>query len=736
MSHPTRLRQKLLSAFATASMTAILPAGQVLAQEETDLVQERIVVPGSYQPNGLSSAKQTQPLVETPQTITIVPDQLLLEQGRRTLRDSLRNVTGISIQAGEGNPPAGDALKIRGNSARDSLYVDGIRDVGNYFRDPFNAHQVEVTKGPASVLAGRGNPGGTVNIVTRRPSLTAGSAAEISAGTDSFYRGVLDYNTVIDPDRGLALRINAMAHSADEPGRDVVKNERWAINPVIGYGLGTDTEITLGHLHIQFDEIPDNGLPNARNRSLAGSGFEGRVAPVSRSNFYGYSTDYRDIRVDVTTLRVDHQLTGDVSLRSQTRYGHNTQDSVTSSPRFVGNVTTLDPTTQAVGNQKPRDEANTILITQNDLTSRFSTGPITHTLVTGFELSRELVSNRRRLDVNGPPTNLFDPVLQAAAPIAYNGTSVKIRTDVAALYILDNIEISPQWEINLALRYDELESRVRGLDSSGNFPGFVTDLTRKDSELSGSAALVYKPVANSSVYLAYGTGFEASGRIEIVQPAGGNNNPPTTPAQFNVDPERNRSWELGAKYDALNGALSLATAIFRIEKTNARTPGVNPGDPPVVLDGEQRIDGFEMSAAGAITPDWNIFAGYTYLNGEVTKSNVPFEIGQRLDNTPEHSLNLWSSYDVTPRLRVGGGLQFVDERTSNIPSSATAGNIVITSPSYTVGDLFASYALTDKASLRLNVYNVTDEFYFLSFQSAQSIPAPARSAVLSLEVKF
>jgi catecholate siderophore receptor len=722
-----------MAAFAASASIAILPAQ---AQEETDLVQEPVIVSGKYQAETLASAKQTQPLVETAQTLQVIPDQVLLEQGRRTLRDTLRNVTGISIQAGEGNPPAGDALKIRGDSARDSIYVDGARDVGNYFRDPFNAEQVEITKGVSSVVAGRGNVGGTINIVTRRPRMDAGSSAEISVGTDNFYRGTVDYNTVLSEANGVAFRLNALVHSADEPGRDVVKNERWAINPVIAYGLGSGTEISLGHLHLVQDEVPDYGLPNARNRSLQGSGFEGRVAPVRRENFYGYSTDYRDVTADITTLRLDHRFSDMASLRSQLRYGRTTNDSVSSAPRFVGNVTTLDATTQAVGNRKPRDQEDTILISQTDLTLDFATGAFQHTLVTGFEVAQETIENRRRLDANGPNTNLFNPILQPAAPIAYNGTRVELTTDTLAFYVFDNIEIAPRWEVNLGLRFDEVESRVQSFDASGTLPAFVVDLTETDEVVSGSASLVFKPVDNSSLYVAYGKGFEPSGRIDIVQVAGGNNNPPTTAAQFNVDPEESETWEIGAKYDAFGGALSLAAALFQTEKTNMRTPGVNPGDPPVVLDGKAEVQGFEASVTGQLTPHWNVFAGYTYLDGEVKESNIAFEVGQKLDNTPEHSFNVWTAYDITPRLRVGGGVQFVDERTSNIAQSATTGNFVITAPSYTVGDVFAAYALTDSLTLRANVYNVTDEFYFQSFASGQSIPAPARSAVLSLEVKF
>lgn len=435
--------------------------------------------------------------------------------------------------------------------------------------------------------------------------------------------------------------------------------------------------MALNHLHLDQDDVPDYGLPNARNRTLSGSGFEGRVAPVDRSNFYGYSTDYRETMADISTARLDHRFSDVASIRSQLRYGRTHVDAVASAPRFVGNVTTLTPQTEALGNQKSRDQTDTIVINQTDLTLAFDTGGLVHTLVAGFEVSRETLHNERRLDDNGPALNLFDPVLVAAPFIRPNGTRVEIETDVASAYVFDNIEIAPRVEVNLGLRYDTVDTRVTSFEATGALAGFVVDLEADDAELSYSASLVYKPVANASVYLAYGTGFETSGRVDIVQAAGGNNNPPTTAALFDVDPELSEAWELGAKYDAMGGRLALAAALFQTDKTNARTRGINPGDPAIVLNGEQRVRGLELSVVGQFTDRWDVFAGYTYLDGEITRSNNPLERGAALDNTPELSLSLWTAYDVTSKLRLGGGVQYVDERTSDVATSAT-GNIPIT----------------------------------------------------------
>jgi len=728
------IRRQLASALITGATLASAPA---LADTATDAEEQPgIIVTGQYTADELSTPAHQLPLLDTPQTAIVIEDDLLAEQGRRTLRDTMRNVTGVSFQAGEGNPPGGgDAFSVRGFSARDDIFVDGIRDPGNYFRDPFYAERVEVTKGPASAFAGRGNVGGTVNIVTRQPELENHVGGEATVGTDDLYRGTFDVNRVLDADNGIAVRLTAMGHSADEPGRDHVQNKRWAVAPSVGFGIGGDTTVMLNYLHLEQDDLPDLGLPNGRNPSLAGSGFEGRVAPVDRDNFYGYSTDYRDVKTDMVTGRIEHRFSDAFSISNVTRYARVGIDQIVAAPRFVGNVTTLNANTQVVGNFKPRDQVDKLFINQTSVTAEFGSDAMRHTLVVGGEYVDESSHNRRRLDANGPATNLFDPVFQPAPALPYNGTRARIDLETFSLYAFDTIELGEQVRIVGGLRHDWVETRVRGFDDNGVAPGFVTDLTRKDSEFSGNLGLVFKPTPATSLYVAYGTAFEPGSGAEVVQLAGGNNNAPVTAANFNVDPETSQAWEAGAKADLMGGQLQLSGAVFQITRDNARTPGVNPGDPAVVLEGEQRVRGFELQAVGNLTPRWAVFAGYSYLDGEVTRSNRAFELGQRLDNTPEHSLNAWTSYAVTDALTFGGGVQHVSSRRSEVRQSATA-NITTVAPAYWVFDAFAEYRFNDSIGARINVYNVGDEDYFYSFASGQSIPAASRAATLTLTFDY
>ena len=202
--------------------------------------------------------------------------------------------------------------------------------------------------------------------------------------------------------------------------------------------------------------------------------------------------------------------------------------------------------------------------------------------------------------------------------------------------------------------------------------------------------------------------------------------------RFRRRPERSDAWELGGRVEIFDGRATLSAALFQITRDNARTPGVNPGDPAIVLDGSQRVRGFEAQLVGELAPGWNLLAGYAYMDGEILRSNVPGETGRRLDNLPRHSFNIWTSYQVTPELLIGGGIQHVGSRDSFTP----VGFFPVTVPSYTVGDLFAEYRVTERVRVRVNVFNITNEYYFQSFFSNHSIPAPARSASATLTLDF
>ena len=289
----------------------------------------------------MTSPKFTEPLRDIPQTITIVPASVIEAQGATTLRDVLRNVTGISIQAGEGGVPAGDNLSIRGFSARTDFFIDGVRDVGGYTRDPFNVEQVEVVKGPSSSIAGRGSTGGVINLATKTPNLGTSRAASIGIGSSDYKRGTVDINQPLVGIEGAAFRLNAMWTDSDTPGRDAVASQRWGVAPSLAFGLGRSTRVTADYTHLDQQNVPDYGIPWVPNTNVPLGAYADAAPPVDFSNFYGLtSRDYEDTKTDVATGRVERDFNAAISLRSVLRFGQTLRDSLITSPRFENNTST------------------------------------------------------------------------------------------------------------------------------------------------------------------------------------------------------------------------------------------------------------------------------------------------------------------------------------------------------------------------------------------------------------
>lgn len=667
---------------------------------------------GKYNVERSASPKYTQPLREVPQTITIVPKEVIEERGATTLRDVLRNVPGISISAGEGGVPLGDNLTIRGFGARTDMFIDGVRDFGNYFRDPFNLQQVEVVKGPASAYSGRGSTGGSINQISKWPFLGSANEAALVFGSDETKRVTLDVNqplTGVGLDN-VAFRLNALAHDSEIAGRDHVERQRWGFAPSLAFGLGTPTQLTLGYYHLSQDNIPDYGHPFVNGSPL----------DVDRSNFYGLvNRDYEETSLDVMTAEFKHAFSNELNLRNLLRYGYATSDYIVSAPTFSGASFGAGTISR---NSKSRDAEDTILINQTDLTSKFRTGPLGHTLVTGVELARETTANRNRQNnVNGPATSLFSPnPFDPGPPVPYTGAGTDGTADSVALYAFDTIALHPQWDLTGGLRWDRVDLETESTATNGT----KTTFNRIDSEISWRVGLVYKPAANGSLYAVYGTSFNPSGERLTLN---ANNEL--------LDPEETKTYEVGTKWDLMGGRLALTGAVFRVEKTNART------DDPLgivdqVLQGEQRVDGFEIGITGSITERWKVFAGYTRLIGKVIESGNPAEVGTEPVNVAPHSATLWTTYDLPWRLRVGFGAQAADSRRAGNAESSFAGTSQNRVQGYVIFDAMLAYQLTEKIDLRFNVLNLTDKVYYDAIYSSMAHPGAARTFLVSTGLRF
>jgi len=699
-------------------------------EELSELVVDANQEKKLYKPERLQSPKVTQPLRDVAKTITVIPEEVIQQQGSSNLRDVLRNVPGISMQAGEGGGgPAGDNLSIRGFSARSDIFVDGMRDTagGGYSRDPFNMEQVEVTKGPSSTTTGRGSTGGSINIVTKNPKLENAYNLMLGGGTDDYFRGTFDVNQTIPNVNGVAVRLNGLYHTQNIPGRDYVENERWGIAPSIAVGLGTDTRFTLNYMHLDQDNVPDYGIPWVARTSTNPQLPPGRP-PVSYDTFYGnLNRDYEETITDILTGTFEHDFNENLKLRSTLRYGRNDRDGVVTAPRFasVNTSPTLNQQFQS------RDQVDDAIYSQTDLRYDFNTGTVEHNLVAGVEFGREESINYGRAAFNNngpapvPQTNLWfpNPFGMPSFPVR-TGAFTETTSDTAAIYLFDTVKLNDCWEINGGLRGDSYDVDYLARNVAGDlFP-----LQRDDSMLSYQGSITYKPVKEGSIYLAYGTSFNPSTEnlTYIAAPTATNN----TLSLFQADPEENETLEFGAKWEFFDEKLLLSSAVFRTDKKNARTS--DPVNPAIVtLTGEQVVKGFEFGFTGQITEQWSIIGGYTYLDGEVKESAVPVEVGSDLSNTPENSFSLWTVYELPKGIEVGVGTQFVDSRFNNNNQNTRQ-----TAPSFTIFNAMVGYQVTDNLHLQLNVDNLTDEDYIDRVGGGHFIPGWGRSAVLSATMTF
>jgi catecholate siderophore receptor len=656
----------------------------------------------------VASPKYTEPLLDTPQTISVIPKAIIEEQGATTLRDVLRNVPGLTITAGEGGTPAGDNLTLRGFSARNDIFVDGVRDLSPQSRDPFNLEQVEVVKGPGSVYTGRGSTGGSINLTNKTPSLKRSIGGTLDLGTDRTRRVTGDVNLPLGETIG--FRLNLLAHHSGVAGRDVVEYNRWGLAPSLTFGLGKPTRLTVSYYKLKQNNLSDYGIPWVPNTNNALVEYRDRPAPVPRNTFYGLKhRDFEKLDADLVTLKFEHDFNDALTLRNQFRYSRSTRDSIATPPRFA-NINSTD-IARELRSWQTRDG---VWDDQTDFTARFSTGKIQHDLISGLDITRE--GNIRRTRTAGNMlTTLLNPNPNDVftGPITLSSIVGDVTANSQAVYLFDTAKFGKRWELNGGLRWDRFDAD--GVTTLG------APVSRVDKMLSGRAAVVFKPLPQGSIYASYGTSLNPS--LEGLS---------YNTANTVIDPEKTYTFEAGSKWDFFGGRMLLSGAGFRVEKTNARTPGLSALDPPQVLQGRQRVDGAELSVTGNITREWQVLAGYTFLDSETVDSNVTTpitEIGKELVNTPRNSFNLWSTYRLPSSFSFGGGARFVGKRFGNTINTRFV-------DAYWTFDLMASYPISNHVDLKLNLYNLTDKYYFDRLGGGHVVPGPGRSATISTSFRF
>ena len=705
---------KPLVAAVAACMTLLPHLARAQGAGETTLPEIKVQDQqrrDDYAPARSNVGARTPTLLrDIPQTVNVINQAVIESQGASSLTDALRYVPGITVSAGEGGQ-IGNNINLRGFSARTDLFLDGMRDRGQIARDVFFLDSIEVLKGPASMLFGRGSTGGVVNQVSKRPALRPVTEVTGTLGTDQYRRATLDLNRPLSETS--AFRLSALAHDAGST-RDMVHAERLGIAPSLRLGIGTPTEVTLGALVQQNREIPDYGFPVvARQPGGIATPLD---APANR--FYGYADDRFDQDIGVLGATIRHKISPSLTLRNQTQLSGYRTDA---SPTPLGSATL----TTALRQDRDRTIDDAALYNQTDLISKFRTGSLEHTLVTGMELGRDRFDeDRYSWTPTNLPVNLADPSVTERPGTRFLSRQTATRADTLAFYANDEVALSKRWKLVGGVRWDRF--RADTAEQNFNAAGSATTArtaSKEDRMLSTRAGVIFQPSDVRSYYVSYGTSFNPSAEA-VSQSA----------ATANLDPEKNRTYEAGTKWDLLDGDLQLNAALFRVEKTNARAP--DPLTGLQVLAGKVRVDGIEIGAVGRITPAWQVLAGYTVLDGKTVESpevgtGVNAGIGaegKTFPNTPRHSASLWTTYRFAGAWEASAGAVHVSERFLNDFETAQT-------DAYTRFDATMAFR-QPKYDVRLNVLNVTDELYFETASSGRAVPAEGRKVLLSVSYRF
>ncbi|MES2713468.1 MAG: TonB-dependent siderophore receptor [Pseudomonadota bacterium] len=680
-------------------------ASMAAAQDALPDIDVNATAPSPYRREGQQMPRMPMTLEEAPQSTTSVPREIIQERAATTVRDALRNVTGISLAAGEGGF-SGDNLTLRGFSARGDFFIDGIRDAGQYTRDSFFLESVDVLKGPSSIQFGRGSTGGVINQTTRLPQIGTRGSADIAVYTPSGVRSTADINI---QSGDIAYRLNAMASRIDAAGRDHVFNERWGIFPSVTFGIGGPTSLTLSYLHQEERNMPDYGIPY----------FGGRPIPVSTHTFYGLTdVDRERTTTDVFTARLEHRFTDDIRLRNTFRWANYGRELEATAPRIANAAAITAAGSFGVGQitRQPqvRNGLDTLIVNQTELLADFTTLGLRHAVLAGVEIGRESSELVRFAQTGRPNASLAFP--DASVPVTLRTTpnsDIKTTADTLAFYAVDRIRIGEMFEVILGARWDSFSAEQANRTNNQSFG-------RTDTAWSYRGALVFTPVPGLRTYAAYGTSFNPS--AESLTLAANN-------AQ--LAPESTRSYEAGAAYEFSPG-LRLSGSAFRIEKTNARTSDP-ANDVLQVLDGVVRVDGFEVQVVGRVTPEWNVMAGYTRLNSEIVRTNTASERGREFANVAPNTATLWTSYNLPHGVQVGGGAQFVDRRYGNNQNTNRV-------PSYVRYDAAVSWTPEDGPlkglRLQANALNLGDTRTYETVYTAHTVPGTGRTFVFTVRASF
>ena len=693
---------RLLFSFAAVLVCGAVPAHAADATAEVSAdADQPIVVTGQqvkYGSKSTSTATKTNTDVkDIPQALTTVTSQQIQDQQLRSVEDLLLFVPGASYNAGEGNR---DTIVLRGNSSTADFFVDGVRDDVQYFRDFYNVDRVEVLKGPNAMIFGRGGGGGIVNRVLKRPTLVPYRAVTASADNWGDVRLTGDFDQPISGTVG--VRLNAMYEGAGS-FRNHVDLHRYGINPAAAIVSG-GTRIDLSYEHFHDRRTADRGVPADGDEPIRG---------FTRTFFGDPDDSFAHANVDLGTFTVAHDFGGGLTVRSRTLLGDYRKFYQNIYPTGFKAATAL-VTLGAYNNRNDR----TNLFTQNDLVWENRLGGIDQTLLLGFELGREKSRNKRNTGsfVDGNTTPIADPTVDAEvifAPIPSDADN-RVKATVAAAYVQDQIRISPLLEIVAGVRFDSFKLHLDDFRAAN--PG---EFERRDNLWSPRLGLIVKPAGNLSLYGSYSRSY---------LPQSGDQFSSLDADRASLKPERFDNYEVGAKWEILEGLLATA-AVYQLDRSNTRAS--DPLDPThTVLTGKQRSRGLELGLERSVTSRWLVSAGYALQDAEITETTTAAPAGRKVPLVPHHSFSLWNRYDMTQRLGVGLG---VIARSKSYASISNAVKL----PGYARVDAALYYELPHGFEAQLNAENLLGADYFPSASNDNNVaPGAPRSIKATIGYRF
>ncbi|RST52734.1 TonB-dependent receptor [Variovorax sp. MHTC-1] len=713
---PRALRPRLRHLPLTAAALALLHCA---AQAQNNTLKEITVSTqqdAGYAPaTGSSATKGSAPLRDIPQAVNVLPAQLLRDQGATSMQDALRNAPGIAFNHGDGQR---DQVVIRGFSAIADWFVDGVRDDALYFRDLSDTERIEVLKGPAAVLYGRGSSGGLINRVTKKP-VFGESFGEVSLGVGShdFKRATADLNAPFG--EAMAFRLN-VAREKSGSYRDQQFIDRYSIAPSLAMKFSPQTDLLLQYTNAYDQRLTDFGIP----------ALNGRPVNVPIGTYYGSAFAKRDdtttSKVQSFTATLNHRFSDALSLRNTTRYSSYHLDRYNTLPSG-----TTDPVRLTVGRTRgfvDRDESG--WFNQTDLTWRNELGGFRQEWLVGAEFG---VQDKRASTVSSTTgferVSILNPVavpppIPAASYRAASAIPSNSTFKTAALYAQDQITLAPQWKALVGGRYDVF-------DQETSFERTLAPLARTDRKFSPRAGLIWQPSDTQSYYVSYSRSFQPSAETFALSASNTAN-----------DPEITVNKEIGAKLDLLDGALNFTAAVFNLERSGIKNS--DPANPARQINvGTQRTNGLELTLAGKLPGRWDVSAGYAYLDGRMVKSVATvnsFQLpigaaiavqGKVAPLTPRHSAFLWLMKDLGHGFSAGGGLNYMAARFASLTN-------LVTLPSYVTADLAGSYK-TQRYELALNLKNIANKKHYISAHGTVDnliLPGPPRELQVTLRAKF